>query len=408
MNTMTEPLANPVAHLRQRVRQFVDTQVIPHELDLSAGDENALRIAAALSALARQAGLFGSFYPKGHGGTLTRLVDYLHIAEEEGRSEFGPAILGADATLDAYMMFWHGSPEVRKRYFDPLVRGQAVCGYAMTEPDSIGSIPNTMRSRARWQDNRWVLNGRKWFICRSARADFVTVVARTSDKPLAQALSMLVVPAEAEGYAVLRELAVLGRSQGQGELSFTDVVVPADHVLGAPGQGIKLMQQRLGLGRILRASQWLGMAQRSFEVMCARIHSERGILARLAEKQLVRARVCNVYRHIATARALLQDAAKKFDERVPNSVEVNIAKLAASEALSVATDNAIQIMGAEGLSDWTPLSGLYRNARTTHILDGTDDALTNSVGRMLLENNLDPMLFDSHYPSRLRSATNHD
>ena len=407
MNAMTEPLDNPLTHHCQRVKQFVDTQIIPHEFDLSVGDENATRIAADLSSLARQAGLFGSFYPKGHGGIVARLADYLCIAEQEGRSEFGPGILGADATLDAYMLFWHGSPEVRTRYFDPLVQGRMVCSYAMTEPDSIGSIPGTMRSRAHWQDGHWLLNGKKWFVCRSLQADFVTVVARTSDKPVEQALSMLVVPADARGFEVLRALPVLGRMQGQGELAFTDVVVPADHVLGTPGQGIRLMQQRLALGRILRSSQWLGMAQRSFELMCERIHSPRGALARLAEKQLVRARVCNVYRHIATARALLQDAAIKFDKRIPNSVEVNIAKLAASDALSVATDNAIQIMGAEGLSDWTPLSGMYRNARTTHILDGTDDALTSSVGRTLLDNSRDAAAFDSYLPSVVAQRVNH-
>ncbi|MGO1766145.1 MAG: acyl-CoA dehydrogenase family protein [Advenella sp.] len=407
MNAVTEPLDNPVTYLCQRVKQFVDTQIIPKETALLAGDDNARQIAAALSAQARQAGLFGSFYPKGHGGIVNRLSDYLPIAEQEGRSEFGPAIMGADATLDAHMLFWHGSPVVRARYFDPLVQGRAVCSYAMSEPDSIGSIPDTMQTRARWQDSHWVLTGKKWFVCRSLHADFITVVARTSDKPVEQGLSMLIVPADAPGFEVLRELPVLGRMQGQGELSFTNVVVPSDHVLGVPGQGIKLMQQRLGLGRILRASQWLGMAQRSFELMCERIHSERGVQARLVEKQLVRARVCNVYRHIATARALLRDAARKFDDRQANSIEVNIAKLAASDALSVATDNAIQIMGAEGLSDGTPLSSLYRNARTTHILDGTDDALVSSVGRALLANSRNPELFDSDYPSVVNRASNH-
>lgn len=408
MNTMTEPLDNPVAYLCQRVRQFVDTQIIPNEAVLAAGDDKATTLAAKLSSLARQAGLFGSFYPRGHGGTVTRLADYLRIAEEEGRSEFGPAILGADATLDAHMLFWHGSPEVRQRYFEPLVNGEAVCSYAMTEPDSIGSIPDTIRSRAQWKDKHWVLNGRKWFVCRSLQADFVTVVARTSDKPVEQGLSMLVVPADAEGFERGRALPVLGRDQGQGEVSFTNVVVPADHVLGVPGHGISMMQQRLGLGRILRSCQWLGMAQRSFELMCERIHSPRGVMARLPEKQLVRARVCDVYRHLAAARALLLDAAQKFDDRIPNSVEVNVAKLAAADAFSVATDNGIQIMGAEGLSDWTPLSDLYRHARATHILDGTDDALTSSVGRTILDNSRDPSAFDSHFPSVLRKAGAHD
>ncbi|HBJ70166.1 MAG TPA: acyl-CoA dehydrogenase, partial [Alcaligenes faecalis] len=169
------------------------------------------------------------------------------------------------------------------------------------------------------------------------------------------------------------------------ELLFNNVTVPEDYVLGSAGQGIALMQKRLALGRILRSVQWLGLAQRSFEIMCERIHSERGELARLADKQLVRARVYQVYRAITSARCLLREAAVKFDAGLPNSVEVNVAKLAASDAVSAAADSAIQIMGAEGLADWSPLSGIYRAARTTHILDGADDALISTVGKHLLQ-----------------------
>ncbi|HCA17158.1 MAG TPA: acyl-CoA dehydrogenase [Alcaligenes faecalis] len=372
------------AALSRKLRHFVDTEIIPNELILAQGDNLARELTLDLTRRAQQAGLFGSFYPLHRGGRFGSLVEYLPVAEQEGRSEYGPGIFGADATLDAYMLSHHGSASVKQRFLTPLIKGDAVSSYAMSEPDSIGSIPATMQCQARLQEGQWHINGRKWFICRAQLASFATVVARSSDGPIDESLSMVIVPTDAVGFKVVRPLSLLGRYQGQNELSFNQVTVPEDYVLGRAGQGIALMQKRLALGRILRSVQWLGLAQRSFDIMCERIHSERGELARLVDKQLVRARVYTVYRAIASARCLLREAAIKFDAGLPNSVEVNVAKLAASDAVSQAADSAIQIMGAEGLADWSPLSGIYRAARTTHILDGADDALISTVGKHVL------------------------
>lgn len=385
--------------LARRVRQFVDEQILPHETRLAAENDEAKALTRELSQLARASGVFGTFYPLEHNGRLASLVEYIQVAEQEGRSEYAPGILGADATLDAHMLKRHASPAVMERFLQPLVRGKAISSYAMSEPESIGSIPATMTSRAELRDGRWHVSGRKWFICRSQVADFATVVARTAEGPVTQSLSMIVVPTDTPGFEVVRPLPLLGRWQGQAELAFHDVQVPQDHVLGLPGQGIALMQERLGLGRLLRSAHWLGQAQRCFDLMCQRIHSPKGQLARLADKQLARARVYKVYRSIAAARGLLLDAAGKFDAGVSNSIEVNLAKLAASDAVSEAADSAIQIMGAEGLGDWTPLAGIYRGAKTTHILDGADDALISTIGRQLLAATAPGALFDPASPS---------
>lgn len=366
----------------QRVRQFVDERIIPLEAELASNPP----LLAELSEQARAEGLWGNFYPQA-GGSLR---EYLAVAEQEGRSEYAPAIFGDDATLDLHMLSRHASEAVRQRFLEPLACGAMVSSYGMSEPDSIGSIPATITAHAELIDGQWRLNGRKWFICRAERAALVTVVAQT-----AQGLSMFLVPADAPGFRVVRPLSILGRFSGQGELAFEDVPVAPAYVLGQPGQGLALMQERLGLGRILRSVHWLGLAQRCFDLMCARIHSPRGQQARLADKQLVRLRVFSVYQAIASARLLLQDAAAKRDAGVANSVEVNIAKVAASQALSAAADSAIQIMGAEGLSAWSPLPGIYNTARTTHILDGTDDALISAVGRQLLDScGVDGLDFD--------------
>lgn len=389
------------AELARAVRCFVDERIIPLEAELAAEPRQAARRMAELSAEARAAGLWGSFYPQALGGRIASLRDYLAVAEQEGRSEYAPAIFGDDATLDLHMLTRHASEDIRQRFLAPLAAGTLVSSYGMSEPDSIGSIPATLSSHAEFVDGQWLLSGRKWFICRAERAGLITVIARTGSGPLENALSMLLVPSDAPGFRVERPLSILGRFSGQAELSFDQVRVPPSHVLGQPGQGLALMQERLGLGRILRSVHWLGLAQRCFDLMCARIHSARGQQARLADKQLVRQRVFKVYQAIASARALLQDAAGKHDAGVANSIEVNIAKVAASQALSEAVDSAIQIMGAEGLSELSPLSGIYRTARTTHILDGTDDALISAVGRQLLDSCGDAGL-DFDGPSAIR------
>ena len=129
---------------------------------------------------------------------------------------------------------------------------------------------------------------------------------------------------------------------------------------------------------------WIGLAQRCFDLMGARINSGRGLSARLHEKQLVRQHLVTAYQSIASARELVRVAARGVDGGCPNDVQINVAKIAASQALCIASDSAVQIYGAEGISDLTPLSGIYRIARTSRILDGTDESLVSSVGRRLI------------------------
>lgn len=368
------------------VRQWIDAHVIPAEGLLDQDDSAAAGKAAELVAAARRARLWGSYYPPALGGRVSSLAAYVPVAEAEGRSEHGPMVFGSEAAVDAHMLFLHGSPLVRERYLAPLAAGQATPAYAMSEPQGIGSMPSTIQTSATLRDGHWHIDGRKWFICRAGRAAFVTVVARTlPDGPAEQALSMIVVPTDAPGFRVERELDILGRHQGQCEISFTNVRVSADHVLGEPHRGMALMRQRLVLGRLLRSSHWLGLGQRCFDLLCERIRSPRGTMAALPDKQLVRRHVFEAHLALTSARALVHAAAEEFDAGRRCDLPANLAKVAAARALGLAADSAIQVFGAEGLSALTPLSGIFRSARATRILDGADEALISSVGRQLID-----------------------
>jgi acyl-CoA dehydrogenase len=144
------------------------------------------------------------------------------------------------------------------------------------------------------------------------------------------------------------------------------------------------MSRRLGLGRLLRSMNWIGLAQRCMDLMGERIHSMRGRISRLADKQLVRLHIFNTFQAIVSARELIRIAARSVDARNPDEIAINVAKMAASRALCIASDAAMQLYGAEGLSDLTPLYGISRIARTSRILDGNDESLISSVGRRLI------------------------
>ena len=377
-----------VQSLASQARSFVEERVIPNEAILSKGDDDAAEIQAELTEEARRAGLWGLYYPLAYGGKLTSLEDYLMVAEQEGRTEFSHSIFGCHSSLDAHMLLKFGNDTVRQNFLEPMAKGEAVSSYGMTEPEHGGSFPSLISTSARLENGCWVINGRKWFVCNTAKAAFVTVLTRTAsdeDTPLGKALSMIVVPTHSEGFKVEREISMLGRDLGQGEMSFNAVKVPKENLIGTEGGGLALMGQRLGIGRLLRSMHWLGLAQRCFDLMGARVHSARGISARLPEKQLVRQHFVNAHQAIVSARELIRIAARLVDAGKPCDVEVNVAKMAASRALCLASDSAMQLYGAEGISDLTPLAGIYRIARTSRILDGSDEALTSSVGRRLVD-----------------------
>lgn len=377
-----------VRTLVTQTRDFIEKRMIPNEPLLRQDDECAAECLAQLTEEARQAGLWGIYYPLSLGGKLSALEDYLLVAEQEGRTEFSHSIFGSHSSLDAHMLLKFGNESVQRNFLEPMAKGEVISSYGMTEPEHGGSFPSLISTTATLENGYWRINGRKWFVCNSSKAAFVTVLARTASHestPVNQALSMIIVPTDSEGFKVERSISMLGRDLGQGEMSFTDVRVPQQNLIGGEGGGIALMGQRLGIGRLLRSMHWLGLAQRCYDLMGERVHSTRGLSARLPEKQLVRQHFVNVYQAIVSARELIRAAARLVDAGKPCDVEVNVAKLAASKALCLASDSAMQLYGAEGISDLTPLAGIYRIARTSRILDGSDEALISSVGRRLID-----------------------
>ncbi|MGH3782527.1 MAG: AMP-binding protein [Pseudonocardiaceae bacterium] len=365
------------------VRRFTEEQILPREALLTGPDSPG--VLADLQQRARSAGLWGLHYPAALGGCGFTLPEYLPIAEQEGRALHGPAVFGADATLDVWMLHESGSDRVRRDYLAPLAAGTAVASYGMTEPGVSGSDASLLRTQARLAQGMWTVHGRKWFTTRGGRSTFTTVVARTEGlgKPIRSALSLLVVPADTPGFRVVRPLSTLGLEPDQWELEFADARVPEDHLVGQRGRGSAVIGRRLNLGRLLRAMHWLGQAQRAFDLMCLRMRQRRTLGGVLADKQLRHQHVFAAYTEICAARSLLRRGAAIFDADLPTTSDVSAAKVAASQMVNNVLDRAIQVFGAEGLVH-PFLSVAHRTARGTRIYDGPDEIhITTTAQRIL-------------------------
>lgn len=391
--------------IRAAVQRFTAEKILPHET-LLAGPEGP-ELLAELRQQARTAGLWGLYYPPELGGRGLSLLEYLPIAEQEGRALHGPAVFGADATLDVRMLHESGSERIRRDYLGPLAAGSAVASYGMTEPGATGSDPNLLRTEAQLAQGMWTVRGRKWFISRAGQATFTTVVARTEalGKPLRSALSLLVVPADTPGFRVTRPLATLGIEADQWEIEIIGARVPEDHLVGQRGRGTVVIGRRLNLGRLLRAMHWLGQAQRAFDLMCLRLRQRRTLGGVLADKQLMHQHVFAAYTEIAAARSLLRRAAAAFDANVPTTSDVSAAKVAAAQMVNNVLDSAVQVFGAEGLLH-PFLSTAYRAARGTRIYDGPDEIHITTTAQRILATYDDTHTFDFTDPLDKMCALN--
>jgi alkylation response protein AidB-like acyl-CoA dehydrogenase len=368
------------------VRSFITDLVYPAEPTLAAGGAAAATCLATLQQRARESGLWALPLPVALGGGGLDLASYAPIAEVEGSSDYGPTVLGSDLLLDATMLERHGSPVVKDRFLRPMVAGQIRPSFGMTEPGVSGSDPRGLRTVAELEGDSWVIRGRKWFTSGAAQAAFTTVVCRTEGEgvPAREAFSLLVVPTDARGYRVVRDLPVLGAHGGHGEIELAQVRVPAGYLLGARGAGLAVAAQRLALGRTLRCLRWLGQTARAYHLLCERLVHRHVSGGPLGGKQLMQQHAFDSHVDLAAARALTRAALECLIDGVDPAVAVGTAKVVTARAFAAVVDRAIQVHGAEGLTDDTPLARLHRTARSARILDGPDEVHVQAVARRLL------------------------
>ncbi|TYB45460.1 acyl-CoA dehydrogenase family protein [Actinomadura chibensis] len=375
-----------VVPVRKAVHRFLTERVEPVEHALDFRSDDSRELLSELQSQAKREGLWALGHPAEIGGGGMPFLDYVYVNEIQGRSDFGQYALGTWTLQDSLMLSRHATGECRDRFLGPLVQGKVWPSFAMTEPDVASSDPTRLTTSARLDGGEWVLNGRKWFITGAGDAAFTTVLCRTEpdDAPPHRAFSLIVVPTDTPGYRIVRETPVLGIASGHYELAFDDVRVPAGYLLGERGAGFAIAQERLGPGRIFHCMRWLGQAQRAFELMCERLNTRTLRGAPLGERQLMQRHVFESWAQIQSCRLLTLDAASRIDRGGDARVEIGAIKVVGARMLHDVIDRAVQVHGAAGLTDDTPLSRMYRAARAGRIYDGPDEVHVVNVARRLL------------------------
>jgi len=382
------PVPDHIRPLRDRVERFIEEHVYPVELRLGYGGAPARTLLKELEEKAKAEGLYALGHPAHLGGGGLSMLDYAYVNEVIGRSEPAQQVLGTVSLQTVVMFDPVATEEQRERWVRPATMGELRLAFAATEPDVASSDPTQLQTTAVLDGDEWVINGRKWFISAADRAAATIVMARTEpDAPPHRAFSMILVPADTPGYKVGDELRVMGLNSvlsGHYELELKDVRVPKENLIGERGEGFALAQKRLGPGRIYHCMRWLGVAQRAFDYLCRRANSRTSFGTPLAEKQFVQQWVFDSYQQIKANRLLVLDAAARVDAGDQARVELSSIKVSCAQMVNDVLDRAMQVHGAEGLSDRLPLELMAREARYGRIVDGPDEVHKQRVATRIL------------------------
>jgi acyl-CoA dehydrogenase len=382
-----------VEELRKRIVAFLEEHIYPIELDLGH-DEHLVRAGVPypprmveIRKKAKAAGLWNFFLPGAKGAGLTNW-EYGILCEEMGRSLAAPVAFNCHApdTGNIEILEEFGTPAQQKEWLAPLLAGEIRSCFSMTEPEVAGSDPTTLQTRAVKDGDHWVINGHKWFTSGAVGAS-VAIVMVVSDPDAAPHLraSMILVPTDAKGFHLVRPVSVMGHSGGGGhcEIRYEDCRVPVTSTLGPEGGGFLIAQSRLGPGRIHHCMRAIGAAERALELMCKRANTRVAFGEPLARKQFVQDMIATSRMEIDQARLLTLYAAWKMDAVGKREArqEISMIKVVAANVVMQVLDRAIQVHGALGVTDDTPLAAMWRGLRMLRLADGPDEVHKMVIAR---------------------------
>jgi acyl-CoA dehydrogenase len=382
--------------LRDRIRAFLDEHVYPVEKEALQAVDDEVRpgvaypqILVEIRAKAREEGLWNLFMPDERFGPGLLNWEYAALCEEMGRS---PAIApmafncSAPDTGNTEILAEHGTPEQHETWLQPLLDGEIRSCFSMTEPEVAGSDPTTLQTRAELDGGEWVINGHKWFTsgAMGATIAIAMVVTDPDAHPYARA-SMIIVPVDNPGFNLVRPVPVMGHDGGPGhcEILYEDCRVPEANILGPRQAGFVIAQDRLGPGRIHHCMRAIGTAERAIEMMCRRAASREAFGGKLSEKQFVQDFIAKSRMEVDQARLLTMLAAWKMDTEGKRAArqEISMIKVVAANMVMDVLDRAIQVHGSLGMSDDTPLAGMWRFSRMLKVADGPDEVHKMVIAR---------------------------
>tara|TARA_R110002110_G_scaffold18688_5_gene78319 strand:- start:9568 stop:10815 length:1248 start_codon:yes stop_codon:yes gene_type:complete len=353
----------------------------PRQLELLEGAKNK----------AKESGLWNFFLPDSEIGSGLTNLDYAYIAVELGKSPLASESLNCSApdTGNMEVLERVGTPAQKKKWLEPLLNGEIRSAYAMTEPDVPSSDAKNVRTSAVLDGDDWVINGEKFYISGAGdpRCKIMIVMVKTSpDAPPSKQQSQILVPKDTPGVEILEGMKVFGKDhapQGHMHIRFNNVRVPKENILLGEGRGFEISQVRLGPGRIHHCMRSIGKAEKALELMVKRAATREAFGKPIAKlggnlETISRARIeINAMRLAVLQAARAMDVLGNKEARV----YVSAVKAMVPEKVCLIIDQAIQMHGAAGISQWTPLADMYTDMRHLRFADGPDEVHHMVVGR---------------------------
>lgn len=340
-------------------------------------------------------GLWGLALPAKLSGQGLTLCEFGQISEYLAHSPFGHFVFNSQAPDIGNMELLHkyANADLKKRFLEPLSAGEIRSCFSMTEPDFAGSNPTRMGSTAIKDDNDYVINGHKWFTSSADGAAFAIVMAITNPEALPhKRASQILVPLDTPGYEFVRNIPIMGH-EGDGwashaEVKYHDVRVPQSNLIGTEGEGFLLAQERLGPGRIHHCMRFVGIAERSFDLMCRYSVSRKlNENETLADQQSIQNFIAESRVEIDAARMLVLRTADKIDKEGSKAARAEISgiKFSTANMMLKVIDRAIQTHGALGMTNDVILSYWYAHERAARIYDGADEVHKVSLAKQILK-----------------------
>ena len=364
-------------------RQFAQAELAPHA---AHWDAEAIFPREAI-AKAGELGFCGLYAPENAGGLALPRLDATLVFEELAAVDPSTTAFITIHNMATWMLGTWATPEVRAQWGEPLTSGQKLASYCLTEPGA-GSDAASLKTRAELVGNEYVINGAKAFISGAGATDVLVLMARTGDANSgAGGISAFVVPADAAGISYGKKEEKMGwNSQPTRTISFDNVRIPANHLLGREGEGFKIAMKGLDGGRINIATCSVGAAQGALKQAQQYMHDRKQFGKPIASFQALQFKLADMATELVAARQMVRLAASKLDAGAPDaSTYCAMAKRFATDAGFTVCNEALQLHGGYGYIREYPLERLLRDARVHQILEGTNEIMRVIIARRMLD-----------------------
>tara|TARA_B100000941_G_C28481964_1_gene542692 strand:- start:188 stop:1381 length:1194 start_codon:yes stop_codon:yes gene_type:complete len=387
---------NELINLKKDIEYFLINEVYPLEKKvLTHGWNKSIEDIEKKREKVKSLGYWIPQIPKKYGGMGLSLIEFSQISSILGSSPIGLYLFNCQAPDAGNMeiLIEYGTKYQKDKFLKPLLEGKIRSCFSMTEPNHAGSNPVFMSTTAIKKNDSYLINGRKWYTSSAEGSSFAIVMAisNPNEKNKYLTASQIIVPTDLIGFNLIRKIPVMGE-EGEGyfshsEIEYKNVTVPKENLLGKEGFGFKIAQSRLGPGRIHHCMRWIGICERSFDMMCERAASRELSPGNfLGQKQLIHKMIAERRVEINAAKLLVMEVGRKIEKQgsKESRFDISMIKFYCANILKRVIDDAIQIHGGLGMSDDIILSHFYRHERAARIYDGADEVHITNVAKGVL------------------------